>query len=61
MYTPENHAQMFEIIAALRTYASTHSLPQLAEMLDDAFLILAEQGRGAIVRSASSTLRQDSP
>jgi hypothetical protein len=51
MYTPENHDQMFEIISALRTYAGTHALPELAETLDDALVILAVQGREALARS----------
>ena len=61
MYTPENHDQMFEIISALRTYAGTHSLPNVAEMLDDALVILAEHGREALARPALPQLRHDSP
>lgn len=61
MYTPENHRQMFEIISALRAYAGTHSLPHLAEMLDDSLMILAEQGREALGRPALPQKRHDSP
>jgi hypothetical protein len=52
MYTPENHDQMFEIIAALRTYAATNAMADLAEMLDDALVILADEGRDALTRPA---------
>lgn len=45
MYTPENHQQMFEIITALRTYAGTNAMPATAELLDDALMILADEGR----------------
>ncbi len=48
MYTPENHQQMFEIITALRTYAGTNAMPGTAELLDDALMILADEGRGTL-------------
>lgn len=53
MYTPENHAQMYDILAALRAYAGTHTMPSLAESLDDALIILADEGRGALARPAA--------
>lgn len=40
MYLPESHAQMFDILAELRVYAAMNSLPQLAEKLDDALVVL---------------------
>ena len=46
MYLPENHAQMFDILTELRTYAATSGLPRLAEELDDALLLLATEARG---------------
>jgi hypothetical protein len=52
MYTPENHAQMYEILAALRAYAGANTMPALAESIDDALLILAEEGREALARPA---------
>jgi hypothetical protein len=48
MYTPESHDQMFEILSALRTYAAAHAMPDLAEMMDDALVILADEGREAL-------------
>lgn len=43
MYLPENHAQMYDILSELRTYAATNGLPQLAEELDDALMLLASE------------------
>lgn len=54
MYTPENHDQMFEILAALRTYAAATNMPGLAERLDDALILLAQEGEGALVRAAQA-------
>jgi hypothetical protein len=45
MYLPENHAQMFDILSELRIYAAMNGLPQLAEKLDDAMVLLAAEGR----------------
>jgi hypothetical protein len=60
MYTPENHDQMFEILAALRTYAGAHAMPELAEMLDDALVILTEEGQGVLQGADSATqMNQD--
>lgn len=43
MYLPENNAQLYEILSALRLYAATNALPSLAESLDDAIhLLIAE-------------------
>ncbi len=44
MYLPENHAQMFDILSELRTYAAMNGLPRLAEELDDALMLLAAEG-----------------
>jgi hypothetical protein len=52
MYTPENHNQMFEILAALRTFAAANAMPELAESLDDALVLLADEGRDALTRPA---------
>jgi hypothetical protein len=57
MYTPESHAQMFDILAALRAYAGINGMPQLAEMLDDALLLLAEEGREKLGQSANGRVR----
>lgn len=54
MYTPESHAQMYEILAALRAYAGVHTMPALAESIDDAIVHLADEGRGAHARPARS-------
>jgi hypothetical protein len=54
MYTPENHNQMFEILAALRTYAAATAMPDLAEMMDDALVRLADEGRDALARPAET-------
>jgi hypothetical protein len=59
MYTPENHDQMFDIISALRTYAGTNTMPGLAEMLDDALLILASEGREELSCPAPTTARHE--
>lgn len=57
MYLPENHAQMFDILSELRTYAATNGLPQLAEELDDALMVLATEGgpRAAERRRAAAS------
>jgi hypothetical protein len=59
MYTPENHAQMYEILGALRAYAGANTMPALAECLDDALLILAEEGREALARPAPPQVTHD--
>jgi hypothetical protein len=59
MYTPENHAQMFEILTALRAYAGANTMPDLAENLDDAMLILAEEGRDALTRASAPQVTHD--
>lgn len=43
MYLPENNAQLYEILSALRLYASTNALPSLAESLDDALHLLVTE------------------
>jgi hypothetical protein len=50
MYTPESHKQMFDILAALRTYSAANAMPGLAETLDDALVLLADEGRDALSR-----------
>jgi hypothetical protein len=45
MYLPESDAQMFDILTELRVYAAMNGLPQLAEKLDDALLLLEAEGR----------------
>ena len=45
MYLPENHAQMFDILTELRVYAAMNGLPNLAEKLDDALLLLQAETR----------------
>lgn len=50
MYLPENHAQMFDILSVLRVYANQHSLPALAEQLDDAIVIFAAEVRRNAIR-----------
>lgn len=53
MYLPENHAQMFDILTELRVYASMNGLPNLAEKLDDAIVLLeAEARRRGLVHQA---------
>lgn len=47
MYLPENDAQMFDILTELRVYAAMNGLPQLAEKLDDAVVLLEAEGRRA--------------
>jgi hypothetical protein len=55
MYLPENHAQMFDILTELRVYAAMHRLPNLAEKLDDALVLLeAEARRAGHVKPASA-------
>lgn len=41
MYMPENDAQMFEILSALRLYAAANALHGLAEEIDDALMLLS--------------------
>lgn len=47
MYLPENNAQLFDILSELRLYAAMNRLPQLAEKLDDALLLLETEARRA--------------
>ena len=47
MYLPENHAQMFDILTELRVYAAMNGLPNLAEKLDDALVLLQAECRRA--------------
>ena len=56
MYLPENHEQMFDILSELRLYAAMNALPQLAEKLDDALMLLATEGgaRAAANRRATA-------
>jgi hypothetical protein len=55
MYLPENHAQMYDILSELRTYAATSGLSQLAEELDDALMLLArEASAGAADRHTAA-------
>ena len=56
MYLPENHEQMFDILSELRLYAAMNRLPQLAEKLDDALMLLATEGgaRAAASRRAGA-------
>jgi hypothetical protein len=59
MYLPEDHRQMYDILAELRIYAAANRLEQLAESLDDAIVLLAMEGRTALAR-ASAPAVQDS-
>jgi hypothetical protein len=45
MYMPEDNAQMFDILAELRLYAAMNGLPELAERLDDALVLLQSETR----------------
>jgi hypothetical protein len=45
MYLPEDNAQMFDILTDLRIYAAQNGLPQLAEKLDDALMLLVAEER----------------
>ena len=45
MYLPETNAQMFDILTELRIYAAMNGMPQLAERLDDAMMLLLAEGR----------------
>ena len=45
MYLPETNAQMFDILTELRIYAAMNGMPQLAEKLDDALMLLLAEGR----------------
>lgn len=44
MYLPENNSQMFDILSELRVYAAMNGLHALAERLDDALIILSQEG-----------------
>ncbi len=46
MYLPESHAQMFDILSALRVYAAMHALHGLAEEIDDALMLLSAGSDG---------------
>jgi hypothetical protein len=48
MYLPESDAQMFDILTELRIYAALNDMPRLAEMLDDALIVLAREARTPI-------------
>jgi hypothetical protein len=51
MYLPENHEQMYDILAELRLYAAMNGLPALAERLDDAMFILLAEPRDPEART----------
>jgi hypothetical protein len=59
MYLPENDAQMFDILAELRVYAAMNGLPQLAEKLDDAVMLLEAETRRAGRQSRSVAAAHD--
>jgi hypothetical protein len=59
MYLPENNSQMFDILTDLRVYAATNALPQLAEKLDDALLLLLAEARVSVVSSQAGVIAQD--
>jgi hypothetical protein len=59
MYLPESHAQMFDILTDLRVYAAMNGMPQLAERLDDALLLLLEESRAAAYRSRAGVAGKD--
>jgi hypothetical protein len=59
MYLPENNDQMFDILTELRLYAAMNGLPQLAEMLDDALMLLATQGALGADAAAAAPAVQD--
>lgn len=55
MYMPENDDQLFDILSELRVYASLNGMPLLAERLDDALMVLAEErGRAGAARPPAS-------
>lgn len=59
MYLPQNHAQMFDILTELRLYAAMNGLPQLAEKLDDAMLLLAAEGKAALRQRPTAPALKD--
>ena len=59
MYLPESDAQMFDILTELRVYAAMNGLPQLAEKLDDALLLLEAEGRRSGRRSRAVPAAKD--
>jgi hypothetical protein len=50
---------MFDILTELRLYAAMNGLPQLAEMLDDALMLLATQGALGADAAAAAPAVQD--
>ena len=59
MYLPENDAQMYDILSALRTYAAMNNMPRLAESLDDALTLLAAEVRRPALGAAASGAGRD--
>ena len=54
MYLPENDEQMHDIVSELRVYAAANEMPRLAEMLDDALILLATEARQRRWREAGT-------
>jgi hypothetical protein len=59
MYLPESHAQMFDILSELRIYAAMNGLPQLAEKLDDALMLLSAEARVAAMPRRAAPAAKD--
>jgi hypothetical protein len=59
MYLPESHAQMFEILTELRVYAAMNGMPQLAERLDDALVLLLAESHAPAGPSRVEAASQD--
>lgn len=59
MYLPENDAQMHDIVSELRVYAAANDMPRLAEMLDDALILLATEARQRRWRVAGTGTERD--
>lgn len=59
MYLPENDAQLHDILAELRLYAQMNELPQLAEEIDDALVLLAAETRRNVRRKCAAPLAED--
>jgi hypothetical protein len=58
MYLPENHDQMFDILTELRIYAAMNRLPNLAEKLDDALLLLQAESRRSRPLAATAAAQE---
>jgi hypothetical protein len=59
LYLPENDDQLYDILAALRTYAAANDMPRWAESIVDALVLLSAEIRLQARRVAGTGTGRD--